>query len=172
MKKKLKEVKDDYDVILLDSSPSLNHEILATMVASDELLVVTTPDYPTLSTTMHAVKTAKQKKTPITGLIVNRVLNKRFELTTEEIEQSCGCPVLAVLPNEVKIIEALSLTKPAVLYTPLSDAIIEYKKLAALLIGQHYHDRRIKTQIKDIFGKVSKQELNRRMILQLDIAKS
>lgn len=165
LKKKLKEVKDEYDIILLDSSPNLNHEILATMVASDELLVITTPDYPTLSTTLGAVKTAKQKKTPIVGLILNKVLNKKFELTTEDIENASNCPVLAVLPNEIKILEALSLVKPAALHTPMSNAIVEYKKLAAFLLGQDYNDTRLKTKINNILGKVSKQELNRKSLL-------
>jgi len=166
LKKKLKDVKNEFDIILLDSSPNLNHEILATMVASDELLVITTPDFPTLSTTLGAVKTARQKKTPITGIIINRVLNKKFELTTEDIESASNCPVLAVLPNEIKILEALSLVKPAALHTPMSDAIIEYKKLAAFLIKENYNDNRIKTKINNLFCKPKKHEINRINILK------
>jgi len=161
LKKKLKDIKNEYDIILLDSSPNLNHEILATMVASDELLVITTPDFPTLSTTLGAVKTARQKKTPITGIIINKVLNKKLELTTEDIENASNCPVLAVLPNEIKILEALSLVKPAALHTPRSDAIVEYKKLAAFLIKESYDDNRIKTKINGLFSKPKKHELNR-----------
>lgn len=165
LRRKLAEIKDYYDVILLDSSPNLNHEILAVMVASDELLVVATPDYPTLSVTLHAVKIAKQRKTSITGLILNRVLNKNFELSIEDIETASNCPVLAVLPNETKIIEALSLTKPAALHTPLSNAIIEYKKLAGALIGEEYKDKRFKSKLKKLFRKEpEKQDINREVL--------
>src|SRR3989338_2754048 len=80
LKRSISHLKEQYDVILIDSSPALNEEILATMIASDELLVVTSPDYPTLSTTLRAIQLAKQRKTPITGLILNKVYNKRFEL--------------------------------------------------------------------------------------------
>ena len=62
LKKQIAKLRDFYDIIIVDSSPNLNHEILATMVARDELLVVTNPDVPTLSRTMHAVKQALQKK--------------------------------------------------------------------------------------------------------------
>ena len=58
LKDRVRDIKKEYDIVLIDSSPALNEEILATMMASDELLVVTTPDYPTLSCTMHAVKAA------------------------------------------------------------------------------------------------------------------
>ena len=62
LKDKIKHLKNYYDVILIDSSPTLNEEILATMIASDDLFVVTTPDHVTLSTTLRAVKLAKQRK--------------------------------------------------------------------------------------------------------------
>ncbi|MFQ5475058.1 MAG: AAA family ATPase, partial [Candidatus Nanoarchaeia archaeon] len=64
LKNRLESLRSEYDYILIDSSPTLNEEILSTMIASDALLVVTTPDYPTLSTTMHAIQVAKRKKTP------------------------------------------------------------------------------------------------------------
>src|SRR4030042_5809770 len=76
MKEKLKYLKRSYDYILIDSSPSLDNETLGAMIASDEILVVTTPDHPTLSTTMKALKLAKQRGTPISGIILNKVHNR------------------------------------------------------------------------------------------------
>ena len=80
LREKLKEIKNKYDVVLVDSSPNLNEEILAAMMASDELLVMTTPDYVTLATTLNAVKLAKVRKTPIIGLVLNKVHGNDFEL--------------------------------------------------------------------------------------------
>lgn len=162
LKEKLMKLRNDYDVILIDSSPNLNDEILSTILASDELLVVTTPDYPTLSATMHAVKVAKRKNTAITGLIINNVRGKKYELSIEDIEDATDTPVIALLPDDIKILEALSHTTPAVLHTPLSDAAIEYKKLGACLIGQTFKDPRLKSKIKKIFNrKLRKDEVNR-----------
>ena len=149
-------------MILIDSSPTLNEEMLATMIASDELLVITSPDYPTLSTTLRAVRLAKQKKTPITGLILNKVRNKKFELTIQDIENSSKTPVLAVLPDDIKILEALSLTTPAATNFQNSDAVIEYKKLAAALIGEKYIDKRISYKLKRLLSReLPKEEINR-----------
>jgi len=165
LKQKLSEIKDNYDLVLVDSSPALNEEILATMIASDELLAVTSPDYPTLSTTLRAVRLAKQKKTPITGLILNKVRNKKFELTVEDIEKTSETPVLAVLPDDIKILEALSLASPAAINFEKSDAVIEYKKLAASLIGKQYVDRRVSYQLKRLFSKgLPKEEINRELL--------
>src|SRR3989344_5903477 len=130
LKEKIRDLKDEYDVILIDSSPTLNEEVLSTMIASDELFVVTTPDLITLSTTLRAVKLAKQRKTPIKGLILNKVFNKSFELSIDEIEEAANCVVLAVLPHEINILEALSKNIPSTLYKQ-TDSTFEYIKLAA-----------------------------------------
>ena len=167
LKNKLKSIKNKYDIILLDSSPTLNEEIIATMVASDQLIAVTSPDYPTLSCTMHAVRVAKRKKTPIIGLILNKVRNKKFELTLEEIEESIESPVLAVLPDDLKILESVAYTTPASEHSPLGKAVVEYKKLAAALIGEEYKDPRFTQKIKNfLFKDLTKEAVNREILKQ------
>ncbi|MEK6860779.1 MAG: AAA family ATPase [Nanoarchaeota archaeon] len=165
LREKLHKLKDLYDVIIIDSSPNLNNEILATMLASDELFVVTSPDFPTLSCTMHAVKVAKQRKTPISGLILNRTRNKGFELTLEDIEKNTGVPIVAVLKDDIKVLESVANTKPVVVHSPLSDVSIEYKKLAAAIVNEDYDDPRFFNKLIGLFNKkVQKSEINRNLL--------
>lgn len=138
LKDKIKFLKKNYDIILLDSSPALNEETLAVMLASDSILVVTTPDHPTLSTTMKAVKIAKQRGTPIDGLILNKVYNKNFELSIDDIEKTLDIPVMAVIPYDINFLKALFDFIPSTTYKPKSRASEEYRKLAATLIGEKY----------------------------------
>ena len=161
LKDKIKHLKEYYDIMLIDSSPALNDETLAAMIASDELLVVTTPDYQTLSTTLRAVKLAKQRRTPISGLILNKAHNKKFELSIDDIEDATGVPVLAILPYDVNVLEALSRATPSTIYKEKSDGTIEYKKLAAALIGEEYNDPRFIAKLKNLFKKLPKQDVNR-----------
>ena len=172
LKKKLDLIKRNYDVILIDSSPTLNSELLTAMVASDELLVVTTPDYPTLSCTIRAVKLAKQRKTPITGLILNKSRGKKFELSAADIENIAEVPVLAVLPDDISVLEALSITVPVSLHSPDHEVSIEYKKLAASLIGKDYKDPRMWKRMKQFFetamtNKAPMHEVNRTLLKRL-----
>jgi pilus assembly protein CpaE len=162
LKEKLKQIKDKYDIILIDSSPALNEEILSTMIAAEKLFVVTSPDYPTLSTTMHAVRIAKQKKIPIAGLILNKVRNKKFELTLHDIEEATGVPVVAVIPDDIKMLEALSKTKHIADHAPKRSIVYEYRKLAACMVGEHYTDSRFVEKLKRYFSKdLPKEEINR-----------
>ena len=159
LKDKIRHLKRKYDIILVDSSPALNEETLAVMLASDELFIVATPDYPTLSTTLKAIKLAKQRGTKINGLILNKVYNKDFELSLKDIEATSEVPVMAVIPHDVNVLKALSESIPFTNYKPKSKASIEYKKLAATLIGEKYRPLRL----RKLFGWINprKQEINR-----------
>ena len=170
LKRKLQPLKEKYDIILIDSSPNLNDEILATMIASDELLVVSSPDYPTLSCTMRAIKVAKNKRVPIAGLVLNRIRDKKFELSLQEIEEATEVPVIGWLPEDEKVLESLAETKPAVAFAPARDVSVEYKKLSACLIGESYKDKRLWSNVKNFFisGDVNKVDVNRELIVNKD----
>lgn len=157
-------LKRKYDYIIYDSSPSLNDETLGVMLASDGLLVVTTPDHPTLSTTIKAVNLAKERGTPIDGLIINKVHNKKFEIPIHHVEETLDVPVIAVIPYDINILKALSEFTSSVDHRPRSEASEEYKKLAAALIGQKYKPSKLKRFFRWINPK--KQDINRLVLYQ------
>jgi septum site-determining protein MinD len=159
LKKRINHLKRSYDVILIDSSPRLDDETLAVMLASDELIVVTTPDLPTLGTTMKAVKLARKRGAPISGLVLNKVHKKNFEVSLDDIEETLDLPVLAVIPHDVSVLKALSEFQPSTKQNPKSKATDEYKRLAATLVGEKYNESRM----KKLTGWISpgKQEVNR-----------
>lgn len=140
LKSKLQVLRKYYDFIVIDSSPCLNEEMLGTMIASDEIFVVTTPDLPTLSNTIRAVKLAKEKNTPITGLILNKVKNKKYELKTHQIEDAVSVPVIASLPSDYKVLEALTNVTPMVNHSPLNNVSLEYKRLAGAICGETFKE--------------------------------
>ncbi len=159
LKDHLKNVKKSYDVIVLDSSPSLNEETLGVMIASDEILVVTTPDHPTMSTSLKAAKLAKQRGTPISGIILNKVHKKDFELSLGDIESTLEIPVLAVIPHDLNVLRALSNMEPSTTYSPGSEGSEEFMKLAASLAGEKYR----KNTFRDFFSNIfpTRQDINR-----------
>lgn len=162
LRDRLSEIKHKYDVVIIDSSPNLNDEILAAMTASDELIVVTTPDLVTLGTTLRAIKLAKQRRTPINGLILNKVYNKKFELSLDDIEKTAEVPVLAVFPHDIKVLEALSQSLPSTLHKK-TKSIEEYRKLAGSLIGEDYKKKNgwLGNKLKMFMKRVPQQEVNR-----------
>lgn len=136
LKEVLKPLKKKYDFLLIDSSPSLNDEALSTIFASDEVFVVSTPDYPTLSTTLKSIKNAKIHGANISGIILNKVHDKSFEIPPLSIEKTTNIPVMAVIPHDIDFLRATSNFMSFLEYSPNSLGGKEYRRLAEVLAGE------------------------------------
>lgn len=163
LKKKIKSLKNKYDIILIDSSPAVNEESLAAMLASDELIIVATPDVPTLTSTLKIIKLVNQRKVPINGLILNKTHAKSFELSVHDIEETTGIPVLAVIPYDINVLKSVSKFMPSTSYKPNSESSQEYKKLAGILIGIKYKPMRLSNLFK---LTPRKHEINREIFYE------
>jgi septum site-determining protein MinD len=152
-------LKEKYDVVIIDSSPALNEETLGVILASDGLIIVATPDYPTMRMTVKAIKIAKRRGTPIMGMILNKVHDGNFEMSVDDIEAMTDIPIMAVIPHDIDVLKSLSEFTPSTRYKPKSNASIEYKKLAATLIGEKYKPRRFKDFLNH--RKPKRHEINR-----------
>ena len=162
LKDTVKTLKKHYDYVLIDSSPSLNNELAAAINASDELYVVSTPDIPTLSTTLRAVKLAKGSGMHVKGLILNKLRNKSYEIKPHDMERLAGVPIVGVVHNDIKVSEALSELKPVVLHSPHSKSSLSYKELAAYISGEEFkHPGKIKlavSRLKDDYENFKKHD--------------
>lgn len=161
LKDKLQSIKKDYDFIILDSSPSLNDELLATMLASDALFVVTTPDYPTLSCSLKAAKLAKQRGKPIAGIIINKIRNPRYELTLKEIEQATDIPVIAKIYDDKHAVKSIFTRIPLSLYSKRSPLAKEIKRLSSSLAQAEYKPSFISRFFPSNFRR---EEINRQLM--------
>ncbi|HIH25701.1 AAA family ATPase [Candidatus Woesearchaeota archaeon] len=162
LKDTVKILKKHYDYVLIDSSPSLNNELAAAINASDELYVVSTPDIPTLSTTLRAIKLAKGNGMHVKGLILNKMRHKNYEIKPADMERLAGVPVVGIVNNDIKVSEALSELKPVVLHSPHAKSSLNYKQLAAYLSGEEYsHPGKIKlamSRLKDDYQNFKKHD--------------
>lgn len=161
LKDKLKTVKNNYDFIVLDSSPTLNEEILSSMLASDKLFVVSTADYPTLSCSLSAAKLAKQRGRPISGIIVNKIRDPNYELSLKEIEEATGIPVVAKLSDDKSHVRSLFMRMPVSIYNKNGKFGREINKLSAALVGAK--------ERRSLLGKMlgnsyKKEEVNRQLL--------
>jgi len=133
LKDKIKSIKEEYDFIILDSSPSLNEEILSTILAADNLFVVSTPDYPTLGCSLKAARLAKQRGKPISGVILNKVRDPFYELTIKEIEKTTDIPVVVKIPDDKTTTRAIFTRIPVCIYNRHSKFAKEISNLSAAL---------------------------------------
>ena len=133
-------LKDTYDIVLLDCAPGFEIETMAAMNVAGGLIIVTNPDYPSVATAAKAVEYAKRIGIPVGGIILNKVEGKSYELKKEDIESSLKVKILGEIPFDKHVSESIAEKKPIVLFKTNSKAARAYKKLAAGLVGETYKD--------------------------------
>jgi septum site-determining protein MinD len=152
-------VKKVYDIVLIDSPPGLGKDAITTLKVGNEILDITTPDIPSVVCTKNAIELAKRFGKKVKGLVVNKVKNKKFQLNTEDILSLCEKKILANIPESNDFYKALSLQKPLVIWKPNSKISIEFKKLAAYVLGVPYEPKSIIYRIKRLLGFKEKEML-------------
>ena len=142
-----------YDFVLLDAAAGFGKEALSAMIASDEVLFVTTPDIPSVTDIVRGKDLIEKLKLKSLGVVVNRVRNKKFELKEDEITHLTGLPILETIPEDEKVLESLGVKTPIVNYRPSSKVSLSYHRIASSLTGQTFQPpkRSILERFKSIF---------------------
>jgi len=161
LKDKIKTLKDKYDFVIVDSSPSLGSEILSTVLASDSLLLVTTPDYPTLSCSLKTAKLAKQRGKTIAGIILNKVRDPNYELSLKEIEQATDIPIVARIPDDKSASRAAYTRIPATVFDRKCNFSKEIEKLCCALTNTPEKKSILRKLLKVNFKR---EEINRNLL--------
>ncbi len=167
LKDRIGHIKKEYDFVILDSSPSLNDEMLATIIASDHLFAVSTPDYPTLSCTIRAAQLAKQRHRPIAGIIVNQSKG-HYDVDLDEIQESTGIPVVAKVKYDDIQHMALAEMTPAPVFAGRTSFTNEIDRFCRAILGLPE-----KTNwFSSLFNKDAKLEKVNRALMSKEFYKS
>jgi septum site-determining protein MinD len=138
LRNSLKGIFNKNDIIILDGSPGLGREAMATIKASDELLYVTNPYVPFIMDVIRCQEVAKEIGAKPLGIVLNMVHKKKHEMTKHEIEELTKLPVISTIPFDTNVHKSLALKMPIALYKPNTAASKELFKLASFLIGEKY----------------------------------
>ncbi len=139
IKKVIEQVRDNYDYILLDCSPSLGLITVNALTAADSVLIPVQCEYfaieglGKLLQTIQHVQRGLNENLEIEGILLtmymtNLRISKQVE---EEVRRHLGEYVFdTVIPRNTKLAEAPSFGLPALLYDPKSKGAQAYLKLA------------------------------------------
>ncbi|MFQ6009616.1 MAG: cell division ATPase MinD [Candidatus Aenigmatarchaeota archaeon] len=127
--------------ILIDGAAGLGKEARAAMYASDGVIIVTNPEIAAVADALKAIKLAERRRTPVVGVVVNRVTKKKYEMKMDEIAKMLEYPILSVVPEDPAVPESILRRMPVVQFKPRAKASIGFKKAAASLLGEKYEYR-------------------------------
>lgn len=143
LREALEPVRAQYDVIFIDCPPALNMLTVNALVAADSVIVPMQCEYyaleglSALTATIEQVREAANPKLHIEG-ILRTMFDPRNNLSTEvsaQLIQHFGDAVFrTVIPRNVRLAEAPSFGKPALLHDKDSRGALAYLALAGEMI--------------------------------------
>jgi len=148
----LKSVIDDietYNMVMVDSPPGITNDVENIMRACTDLIVVTTPDIPSVTSATKIIDIVSDMKagSQVMGVVINRVLNKRYELHPREVESMCGCRILGIIPEDQRVPESIATKIPLILYSPKSPASRSLNELSYEICGERLKETRFRSGI-------------------------
>lgn len=146
LRKALNLIADDYDLILIDCSPSVGKLVMSALIASSHVLVIAEPSAPALAgvenlrETIEAIQEYANENLSIAGIVVNRAVNTReAQHRISELQEAFGDGVLEPhVPMRSVVAEALGAQTPVHAYLSRAkemihvyDALLEHLLVAA-----------------------------------------
>ena len=143
--KVVKEIKKDFDFVIIDSAAGLGEDALSAINAADECLIVANPEMPSITWAMKTIETIHKMKKAVLGVLITRKTRRN---SLNEINSMLEYPVLGIIPEDDIVKKALR-EKETLLEFPGSKASKNYKKLAEKLI----YGKTKKKNLKDFLKK-------------------
>ncbi len=134
------------ELVLIDVAAGLGKEAISAIKSADEILVVVTPDMPSVTDALKTIKLAHDVGIKTAGVIINRVRDDGLELSAKNVEALLERPIVGIIPEDDNMRKALKQKHPIVFSHPESKASLGYKKVAALMVGAKYEHSASKKQ--------------------------
>ncbi|NOR84708.1 AAA family ATPase [archaeon] len=145
----LKNMSNKY--VIVDAPPGLDESSRAVLEACDEVILITNPEIPAVTNAVKVSRVVQELKKNLLGVVVNRAQGNIWELTPQEVEMMCEAPIIGTIPEDINVKKSIYDKVPVVAQSPYCASSIEYKKLAARLIGKTYEVPRF-MGLKKLFG--------------------
>ncbi len=124
------------DFLILDSAPALGREAMNALQSAEEVLLITTPDLPSVADALKTMKVAQSMDKKVLGVVVNRVKGRANEMPASEIQSMLKLPILAEIPEDINVHKSLSAKRTLADFAPESSSATEIKRLAYHLTGK------------------------------------
>lgn len=138
------ETLDEYDYILMDTGAGVNRDVLSFIAASEELIIVTTPEPTSLTDGYSLIKATDYYKLKSNAkIIVNKAFTKEEGMETYNKFNRAVSKFLKInieylgcILEDKKLVQSVRQQKPFVVLYPNCDAARDIDAIAMKLIGQ------------------------------------
>lgn len=133
----LRALRDGFDYIVVDTSPSFDDATLTALDETDECVIVATLDVPTLKNVKVALETMDMLSIARghRHLMLNRA-DEAVGISIEKVETILGMPVASQVASAMDVAASTNTGTPIVLAKPQHPAALAYRHLAASVTGE------------------------------------
>lgn len=129
------------DIVIIDGAAGLGREALAALECADDVLIVTNAELPAITDALKTIKLAEEMGKPVLGVVLTKSRADELDVSVRNVETILEKPVLAVIPFDEAVREALQMKDAVVLTHPKSRAAVGYKVLAASMLGKEWKEK-------------------------------
>jgi len=148
LKHSLVEFLGDKEFVLIDAGAGTNDEVQAAIEASDEVLLISEPELPSLTNCLGAKKLAEQLERDVIGLVLNSVRGEKSEVDIKDVKELMETDIVGKVPDHSHVREGIALREPVVSYKPDSKASHAFKDIAYQLQGREPPARGLQDKLK------------------------
>lgn len=133
----VRRLRDLFDYIIIDSAPGFSEEVVSSIEAGDEIIVVTNPELPAVTDALKAIRFVRNKGKDVKGVIITRYKGEKYEMSPLSIKKMLGVPIIGIVPEDNCVKKAIH-EKDAVICThPKSKVTKKYKEIADKINGTY-----------------------------------
>jgi len=131
--------------VIIDSPPGLTKNVYNIINVADEIIVVTNPEIPAVTDAVKVTKAVEEVKGDRKDVkcIVTKADEINHEIKESEIHMALEVPVVSKVPYDKHLKKSIFDRNPVVDQVPHSKSAIEYKRLAAQMVGKEYQPPRM-----------------------------
>lgn len=163
VQKLLENLKESFDVILIDSPAGIESGFEHSIFLADRALIVSTPDVSSVRDADRVIgiidaKSEKAKKGQEVdkSVIINRIRPELVEsgnmLSTEDVLSILALPLIGIVPDDENIISSTNMGEP-IIYKEKSLAAEAYRRIARRVLGEEVEFLDLKAK-KGIFSSL------------------
>jgi pilus assembly protein CpaE len=131
-------LKANFDFVVVDTSPAFDEHVLQAFDETDELLLVTTLDVPTLKNVKIASETLDLLNFPKSRrhLVLNRA-DEKVGLSTEKVEVTLDMKIAQSIPTSAEVANATNSGEPITASLPKHPVSQAFTHMADVVMGAH-----------------------------------
>ncbi len=152
-------VKDQYDYILLDAPAGIEKNVMSSIAAADQVLLISQPNPPSVADALKTKIVAQRLGGNPIGIVMNFVRGEKGEISDEDIMKMLELPIYGIIPYDDEVRKSFMQEKimPVILRKPRSPASAAISKIALKISGEkvEFERKQGESALKRFLNKLS-----------------